>query len=102
MSETGRLIVHQSKPGKRDTVKAIWLKHMAPAIQANSGRLAYCYIFDKDDPDVICVFQLYAAAEAAREFLSQPAYLAYLAESRVFLEQAPQIKSLAPQWVKAI
>lgn len=102
MSETGLLIIHQTKPGKRDTVKAIWLKHMAPAIQANSGHLAYFYTFDKDDPDVICAFQLYASAEAAREFLSHPAYLAYLAESREFLEQAPQIKSLAPQWVKAI
>lgn len=102
MSETGLFIIHQTKPGKREAVKAIWLKHMAPAIQANPGHKAYFYTFDKDDPDVICAFQLYASAEAAREFLSHPAYLAYLAESREFLEHAPEVRTLAPQWVKAV
>jgi quinol monooxygenase YgiN len=101
MSSTALFIVHTAKPGKRDEVKRIWLKHMAPAVQANAGHLAYFYTFDDNDPDSICAFQQYESAQAASDFLSHPNYQAYLAESRTLLEHEPRIMSLTPQWVKS-
>ena len=100
MSTTALFIIHQTKPGKREMVKEIWLKHMAPAIQGNLGHLAYFYTFDNDNPNSICAFQHYESEQAARDFLSLPNYQAYLVESREFLDHEPKIMSLTPHWVK--
>ena len=100
MTSTALFIIHKTKPGKREEVKSVWLKHMAPAIQDNAGHLAYFYTFDNNDPDSICAFQHYASEQAAKDFLSHPSYRAYLAESRTLLEHEPQVTSLAPQWTK--
>ena len=101
MSSTALFIIHQTKPGKRNEVKAIWLRHMAPAIQGNPGHLAYFYNFDNNNPDSICAFQLYESDQAASDFLQHPSYQAYLIESRDLLEHDPRIMSLSPQWAKA-
>ena len=100
MSSTALFISHRAKPGKRDELKAVWLKHMAPAITANPGHLAYVYSYDATDEHVVHAFQHYASAAAAAEFLKNPSYLAYLEESRRLLEHEPEIKVLAPQWSK--
>ena len=101
MSSTALFIIHQTKQGKREEVKMVWLKHMAPAIQENAGHLAYFYTFDNNNPDSICAFQHYESEQAAKDFLSNPNYQRYLVESRELLEKEPQIMSLSPQWVKA-
>ncbi len=100
MSEIAIFVVHKTKPGKREQVRDVWLKHMAPAVQANSGHLAYVYSFDAQDPDGVCAFQLYASEEDARDFLKNPSYLAYLKEVEPLLQGPPQVKSLQPQWRK--
>ena len=71
MSSHALFIIHQTLPGKRDEVKAIWLKHMAPAIQDNAGHLAYFYNFDNDNADSICAFQIYESAQAAKGIKDQ-------------------------------
>ena len=101
MNTTALFIVHQTKPGKRQDVQDIWAKHMAPAVQANPGHLAYVYSFDKNNPDGICAFQLYASEAEAKAFLNHPSYLAYLKEVEPLLVGAPGIRTLLPQWVKA-
>lgn len=101
MLTTALFISHNAKPGKRDELKAAWLKHMAPAIQANPGHLAYVYCYDAKDENVVHAFQQYASESAATEFLKNSSYLAYLEESRPLLERDPEIKVLAPQWSKA-
>jgi quinol monooxygenase YgiN len=100
MSEIALLITHKAKPGQRDALKAIWMRHMAPAIDANPNHTAYVYSFDPSDPDTVCAFQLYSSPEAAQEFLKHPSYLAYLKESRPLLASEPQIRMLDPQWIK--
>lgn len=95
-------IAHQTLPGKRDAVRAVWMKHMAPAVEANPGHLAYVYGFDANDPDAICAFQLYASAEQAEAFLSHPNYADYLAEVEPLLAGPPQVRTIDPQWRKAV
>lgn len=101
MPSTALFIIHKTKPGRRDEVKSLWLKHMAPAIEDNAGHLAYFYTFDNEHPDSICAFQHYASEQAAKDFLTHPNYLSYLAESRELLEHEPTVMSLNPQWVKS-
>ena len=93
-------IRHKTLPGRRDQVRQIWEKHMAPAVSANSDHTAYCYCFDKADPDAICAFQQYASAEAAREFLCTSRYLAYVQEVEPLLAVSPQVIELLPVWTK--
>lgn len=100
MSAIALFITHKSKPGQREALKTVWMRYMAPAIDANSEHLAYVYSFDTSDPDTVCAFQLYSTPEAAQEFLKHPSYLAYLKESRPLLSSEPQIKMLEPQWIK--
>jgi len=60
MSQTALIVKNKTLPGKRDEVRVVWEKHMAPAIAANPGHIAYFYCFDNSDPDAICAFQQYA------------------------------------------
>jgi quinol monooxygenase YgiN len=100
MSQIALFIKHRTLPGKRDEVQKVWEKHMAPAIAANPGHAAYFYCFDNSDPDSICAFQLYASAEASREFLKTDSYAAYLKEVEPLLSGPPQVTALTPMWSK--
>jgi quinol monooxygenase YgiN len=97
---TALFIRHKTLPGKRAEVQAVWLKHMAPAVQENPEHLAYFYCFDDDDADAICAFQQYSTPEAATAFLSTPRYASYLHEVESLLSGPPKITRLTPKWTK--
>ncbi|MES2642372.1 MAG: antibiotic biosynthesis monooxygenase [Myxococcota bacterium] len=101
MSNVALFIKHMTLPGKRDEVRRVWEKHMAPAVSANPSHTAYFYCFDNADPDAICAFQQYASAEAAAEFLKTDSYLAYLQEVEPLLAGPPNVTSLTPMWSKS-
>jgi len=101
MTQVAVFIRHRTLPGKREEVRSVWEKHMAPAISANPGHVAYFYCFDTADPDAICAFQQYASADAAKAFLQTSSYRAYLAEVESLLSGLPEVASLAPVWTKA-
>jgi hypothetical protein len=73
------IIKHKTQPGRRDEVRKVWERHMAPAIAANPGHVAYIYCFDNGDPDSI-----YAFVNDVEPLLSGP----------------PQIIALTPAWSK--
>lgn len=100
MTDFALIIEHQAKPGHRDAVREAWERHMAPAIAANPGHLAYFYCFDNDDPDRIHAFQRYASVEASRAFLETDAYAAYLRQVEPLLAGAPRVIPLTPVWSK--
>lgn len=93
-------IVHRTRPGQRDAVRDIWIKHMAPAIADNAGHLAYHYCFDTKDADLVRVFQLYTDADAAAAFLRHPNYAAYQEEVAALLVEPSEIHAVQPQWQK--
>lgn len=94
------IIKHKTQPGKRDEVRVVWEKHMAPAISANAGHMAYFYCFDDADQDSIVAFQQYQNAEASRDFLQTESYAAYLKEVEPLLAGPPEITALTPIWSK--
>ena len=100
MNHVALIIEHKARPGCRDAVRAVWERHMAPAIAANPGHLAYVYCFDDADPDGIRAFQLYASAEASRAFLETDQYAAYLEEVEPLLAGPPGVVALTPVWSK--
>lgn len=100
MTAIALYIQHQTRAGKREEVRKVWEKHLAPAIASNPGHLAYFYCFDSADENSVCAFQQYASAEASQEFLKTPAYAAYLKEVEPLLAGPPRVTTLAPQWSK--
>ena len=80
MTPFALIIKHRTQPGKRDDVRKVWEKRMAPAISANPGHTAYFYCSDNNEPDSIFAFQQYVGIEASQEFLQTSSYAAYLKE----------------------
>ncbi len=102
MIQAALFVRHKTLPGKRDEVREVWERHMAPAIASNPGHTAYFYCFDNSDPDSICAFQQYASAEASQDFLKTDNYAAYLKEVEPLLSGPPQVTALTPMWSKGI
>lgn len=101
MTSFALIIKHKTQPGKRDEVRKVWETHMAPAISANPGHIAYFYCFDTSDLDSIYAFQQYASAEASQDFLKTESYAAYLKEVEPLLSGPPQVTALTPMWSKS-
>lgn len=93
---------HPVKPGRRDELVEVWRRHMPEAIEANDGHEAYVYCASHADRDVLVVYQQYRDAAAAQAFLGDPAYLAYLEESRDLLAGPPEVEAVEPLWSKAV
>ena len=93
-------ITHRTKPGQRDAVRDIWMRHMAPAVSSNASHLAYFYCFDAEDGDILRVFQLYENEAASAAFLEHPNYRAYLGEVEGLLAGPPDVQVAEPQWAK--
>lgn len=102
MTHLALIIKHKTQPGKRDEVRAVWEKHMAPAVSSNPGHRAYFYCFDNSDPDSISAFQVYESAEASQAFLTNDSYAAYLKDVEPLLSDPPQVTALTPVWVKGV
>lgn len=100
MTQLALTIRHQTLPGMRDDVRKVWEAHMAPAVTANVGHLAYFYCFDNADPDAITAFQVYDSAQSSQQFLETDAYVAYLKDVEPLLVGPPQVISLTPVWTK--
>ena len=100
MSQIALFVKHKTLPGKRDEVREVWERHMAPTIAANPGHSAYFYCFDNSDADSICAFQLYASSQAAEDFLKTPSYAAYLKAVEPLLSGPPHVTPLTPIWTK--
>jgi quinol monooxygenase YgiN len=100
MSTYALIVKHKTRPGKRDEVRRVWETHMAPAVSGNAGHHAYYYCFDDADVDGICAFQVYADANASREFLRSQSYADYLRAVEPLLVGPPQVTTLTPVWTK--
>ncbi|WP_457279544.1 putative quinol monooxygenase [Polaromonas sp. P5_D5] len=100
MTAFALIIKHKTQPGKREEVRKVWGKHMAPAITSNPGHTAYFYCFDNTNQDSICAFQQYSSVEASREFLKTSTYAAYLKDVEPLLAGPPQVTALTPIWSK--
>lgn len=100
MSKIALFIKHKSKPGKREEVRKVWEKHLRPRISENRAHEAYFYCYDDNDPDVICVFQLYGDRTGPQAFVDQPWYPAYEAEVGPLLSGESEFRTTTPFWIK--
>ena len=100
MTKSALFIRHKALPGKRDEVRRVWERHLRPQIGENAAHEAYFYCYDDNDPDMICVFQLYRDHTGPEEFVKQPWYPAYEAEVTPLLTGESEFRSATPFWIK--
>lgn len=100
MSKTALFVRHQAQPGKRDHVRRIWQKHVQPRVEANPTHEAYFFCYDDNDPDVICVFQLYSDRNSMQNFLQGTWDAEYLKEVSQFIASPPQLTPTGLVWAK--
>ena len=100
MNKTALFIRHQAQPGRRDDVRRVWEKHVKPRVEANAAHEAYFFCYDDNDPNVICVFQLYTDTASMQDFPSGAWYADYLSEVSQFIEAQPQISPATLVWAK--
>lgn len=99
MTRTALFIRHKAKPGRHEQVRAVWEKQIRPRIGAETGHEAYFYCCDDYDPEVICVFQLYADRHGPQAFVKQSWYAAYEAEVAPLLTGDSEYRSATPRWI---
>jgi quinol monooxygenase YgiN len=99
MSKTALFIKHKALPGKRDEVRRVWEKHLQRRI-ADGAHEAYFYCYDDQDPDMICVFQLYGDPSGPKDFVRAPWYPAYEEEVGPLLTGESEFRSATPMWIK--
>jgi quinol monooxygenase YgiN len=100
MASFALIVKHKTQPGKRDHVRRVWEKHMAPAISANPGHTAYFYCYGNTDPDSIWAFQQYESEQASQDFVKTASYAAYLKDVEPLLSGPPEVTALTPVWSK--
>ena len=54
MQPVAVLVVHRTRPGQRDAVRAVWERHVPSAVSDNPGHLAYHDCLDAAEPDTSC------------------------------------------------
>lgn len=100
MNKMALFVRHRAKAGMRSQVEGVWAEHVKPRVETNADHEAYFFCHDAEDPDVVCVFQLFRNAEAIQEFMSGDWYPRYLAEVSQVVAEAPQIVQASPTWIK--
>jgi quinol monooxygenase YgiN len=101
MAQTALFVRHRAKPGMREEVRRVWEKHVRPRAATNPNHLAYYFCYDDNDPDVVCVFQLFSHADATAEFLAGDWYPIYLAEVGAVVADPPHLTTATLVWAKS-
>lgn len=92
------LIEHHARPGRRDDVLKVWDARLRPAIERNNADVAYAYMVDADDPDIVRAFRQYTDAASAIVFLETSEYKAYVAEVEPLLLGPPRVLHTETIW----
>ncbi|RJE86539.1 putative quinol monooxygenase [Paracoccus onubensis] len=100
MSTKALYIRHRAQPGKREKVKQIWEKYARAYIESADGQIAYIYGFDDTDPNAIVAYQLFTGEAATDDFVKQPWFKAYEAETAALLVGPSEFRTITPQWIK--
>jgi quinol monooxygenase YgiN len=99
---TAFYVRHKARPGKRDELRTVWEKYARAYIATADVQLAYFYCYDDNDPDVIVAFQLCTDRAGVDDFVKQPWFRDYEAETAALLAEPSEYKAVTPVWTKRV
>ena len=99
---TAFYVRHKACPGKRDELRKVWEKHARGYIATAAVQLAYFYCYDDKDPDVIVAFQLCTDRAGVDDFVKQPWFRDYEAETAALLAETSEYRAVTPVWTNGV
>ncbi len=102
VSNTALYVRHRALPGRRDDLRLVWEKYARAYLQAADVQLAYFYCYDDNDPDVIVAFQLCTDQAGVEDFVKQPWFAAYEADTAALIAAPSEFRTVTPLWVKGV
>lgn len=100
MKRIALIVRHQTKPGMRNRMRAIWETYIQSNVRLNPGHVAYYFCYDSDNSDGITAFQIFTSLESKEQFLKSQWYPEYLKKVSEFISQPPQITTAEVLWDK--
>lgn len=101
-AKTALFVRHRALPGKRDALKQVWEKYAQAYITEADVQLAYFYCYDDNDPDTIVAFQLGMDEAGLQEFVKQPWFADYQAETAALVATPSEFRTLTPHFTKGV
>lgn len=90
MTKTSLIVKMTAKSGQRDDVLAALMAVM-PAAEAEEGTEVYSFHLDRNDPDTVWVFELYADDAALAAHAQSPAVAEMFAAVGPLLAEPPML-----------
>ncbi len=90
----------RTMPGKRDQVRGLFQKHLAPKAEANPAQEIVIWCDDEHDPDVFHFFEIYNDRKAFEASSQAPWAAEYMKEVMPLLQGQPEVGFATPRWAK--
>lgn len=102
MSKLVMLIKTKTQPGKREAVRQLYERLLAPRAQANNAQELVLWCADDTDPDTFYLVEIYSDHEAPQANAQAPWFWDYMKEVQPLLAGQPEMMLASPQWAKGI
>lgn len=91
MNELAMMVSGTTKPGKREELRALFERLLAPAAQANDAQRFVAFCLDHREPDRFFLFEIYSSAAAMQANAQNPAFAEYMQASMPLLSAPPEM-----------
>lgn len=102
MSKVAMVIKSKSQPGKREEVRQLYEKHLAPRAQANATQELVLWCADTMDADTFYLFEVYSDQAATQANAQAAWFWDYMREVQPLLANQPEVAIAAPVWAKGL
>lgn len=102
MPKTAMIIRGKTQPGKRDELRKLFEKHLAPRALANEAQEVVVWCTDPQDGDTFYLFEVYASIQALQQNAQAPWFADYVQLAQPLLAGQPDMMMATPAWSKGI
>lgn len=102
MAKVALVIKSKSQPGKREEVRQLYEKHLAPRAQANAAQELVLWCADTMDADTFYLFEVYTDQAATQANAQAAWFWDYMREVQPLLAGQPEVAITSPVWAKGL
>ena len=102
MGELAIFVESKAKPGKRNEIRELYEKLMAPRAIDNDAQEVVLWCADQHDPDGFFLFEIYSNAAAMGANAQADWFAEYMAQAGPLLAGEPAVTMGSPVWVKGV
>lgn len=102
MPKLALIIKTRTQPGKRDEVRQLYEKMLAPRALENAAQEFVAMNYDANDADVFYLYEIYASQEAFQASSQAPWFWEYMGAAGPLLDGQPEVMMATPMWAKGI